>query len=104
MLEPGMTRTILVVYGHRCQYCGRKATDADHIIPMKLGGSDEPNNLTASCRNCNASKGARRLSDEVEKRVKLKAFIKADFVREIHQSYTSSVRASRELLSNTLKG
>jgi 5-methylcytosine-specific restriction endonuclease McrA len=45
--------------GYTCGYCGREATEADHIISKKSGGKDELNNLIAACRTCNASKGAR---------------------------------------------
>lgn len=41
-----------------CRYC--HATDApltvDHVVPVALGGSDEPGNLVAACRDCNAGK------------------------------------------------
>jgi hypothetical protein len=43
-----------------CRYCGAAAPDvklnADHVIPQSLGGSDKPENLVASCVDCNAGK------------------------------------------------
>ncbi|RZU66758.1 HNH endonuclease [Microterricola gilva] len=42
-----------------CAYCGGEATEADHVIPKKLGGKDELANLVAACKPCNSSKGAR---------------------------------------------
>jgi hypothetical protein len=30
----------------------------DHVIPVALGGSDDPSNLTACCRDCNAGKAS----------------------------------------------
>lgn len=43
-----------------CRYCGAAAPDvklnADHVIPKSLGGSDKPENLVASCADCNAGK------------------------------------------------
>lgn len=51
---------------HRCQVlnkygrpCGNTATTVDHIIPVARGGTDDPENLRAACRACNARKGAR---------------------------------------------
>lgn len=47
-----------------CFYC--KTTDAtqvDHLVPIKKGGTDEQNNLVASCRHCNSSKGAKSLKE-----------------------------------------
>lgn len=45
---------------HTCRYCGGTAPGVtltvDHIIPVSLGGSDEPENLVAACRDCNAGK------------------------------------------------
>jgi len=42
-----------------CQRCGLEGDTVDHIIPRKLGGSDEDNNLQVLCRTCNFSKGGR---------------------------------------------
>lgn len=47
----------------RCQYCGRKHNPfeltLDHIVPRSKGGSTEPENLCASCMECNQRKGDR---------------------------------------------
>lgn len=32
----------------------------DHVLPVALGGSDDPSNLEWACHRCNAQKGARR--------------------------------------------
>jgi hypothetical protein len=40
-----------------CVYCGRPADQVDHVIPQFRGGTHFPNNLVASCANCNALKG-----------------------------------------------
>lgn len=41
-----------------CRYC--HATDSpltvDHVVPVALGGSDDPSNLVAACKDCNAGK------------------------------------------------
>lgn len=46
--------------GHTCRYCGASAPDVkltvDHVIPVALGGSDEPNNLVTACEDCNGGK------------------------------------------------
>jgi hypothetical protein len=53
---------------HTCRYCGGKAPDValtvDHVTPTALGGSDDPSNLVAACRDCNAGKSSASLSDE----------------------------------------
>lgn len=41
-----------------CRYC--RSTDGemtiDHVVPIALGGTDDPGNLVAACRDCNAGK------------------------------------------------
>jgi hypothetical protein len=50
-----------------CQYCGRAAPDVvlevDHIRPVSKAGEDDIVNLITSCRDCNAGKSDRELSD-----------------------------------------
>lgn len=47
---------------YQCQYCGLRAPETaegltiDHVIPVALGGLDDPSNLVAACRDCNAGK------------------------------------------------
>ncbi|TMS00132.1 HNH endonuclease [Nonomuraea basaltis] len=47
---------------HTCQSCGATAPDVklepDHVIPVTLGGSDDPSNLQTLCESCNAGKSA----------------------------------------------
>jgi hypothetical protein len=45
--------------GYICQYCGSEATQVDHVIPRKAGGSHDLDNLVACCAPCNTRKGAR---------------------------------------------
>jgi HNH endonuclease len=59
---PGVREAILERDRHLCAYCGDKATHVDHRIPAVRGGSNDPDNLAASCPPCNFSKGA--LSEE----------------------------------------
>ncbi len=55
--------SILMRDKFRCQYCGFKGTNfeltLDHIIPRSKGGSTDPENLCASCFECNQRKGNR---------------------------------------------
>ncbi|WNM74331.1 HNH endonuclease [Gordonia phage Thimann] len=45
---------------HTCRYCGATAPDVpltvDHVVPVALGGADDPSNLVTACRDCNAGK------------------------------------------------
>lgn len=44
-------------YNRKCGYCGRdiqyKEMQVDHIHPRCAGGTNEPNNLMPTCRQCN---------------------------------------------------
>lgn len=54
---------VLARDGYKCQYCGGILNHAtvtyDHVIPRKLGGRTDWNNVVAACRSCNATKQAR---------------------------------------------
>ncbi len=43
---------------YTCRYCGVKGgrLECDHVVPLSRGGSNEPDNLTAACFDCNRSK------------------------------------------------
>lgn len=55
---------------HTCRYCGTSVSDGavltvDHVVPTALGGSDDPTNLVAACRDCNAGKASTSPDAEV---------------------------------------
>lgn len=56
---------VLDRFGHRCVCCGRSAAEvkleADHVIPVALGGPHRADNIQPLCRWCNAAKGARHI-------------------------------------------
>jgi len=37
----------------------------DHVKPKAVGGTDDPKNLTTACKDCNAGKAARKLSERL---------------------------------------
>lgn len=47
----------------QCQYCGNAVTHAeatyDHVVPRRLGGTTNWENIVISCRGCNQKKGGR---------------------------------------------
>lgn len=47
---------------HACRYCGATAPDVkltiDHVVPVALGGTNEPSNLVAACVDCNGGKSS----------------------------------------------
>lgn len=48
--------------GNKCRYCGASSEESpltiDHVVPVALGGTDDPANLVAACKDCNAGKSA----------------------------------------------
>jgi 5-methylcytosine-specific restriction endonuclease McrA len=55
-------KAMLLQQGHRCANCKtsiRKGYHADHIVPLKLGGSNDISNIQLLCRGCNCSKGGK---------------------------------------------
>ncbi len=68
--EPAPTRSpissevrtyVLQRDGFRCVYCGGSPErfHLDHVMPKSRGGTDDANNLVASCPPCNLYKGAK---------------------------------------------
>ena len=44
----------------KCYYCGRSGKlSYDHVVPLKLGGSNSIDNLVVACINCNSQKQAK---------------------------------------------
>lgn len=46
----------------KCWHCGHKVGEtfhADHLIPLKHGGTNWPNNIVVSCKDCNLRKGSK---------------------------------------------
>lgn len=59
----------------RCTYCGATPAEAelniDHVVPVTLGGSDIPENLTTACAPCNSGKSSTSPTEEVVAAVNL---------------------------------
>lgn len=67
MAIPKRTRyEVLARDNSTCVYC--KATDQpltmDHVVPVALGGTDDPSNLVTACKDCNAGKSSSNPSAE----------------------------------------
>lgn len=57
-------RFVLERDGHACRYCGVGGKLVlEHLHPLILAGTDEPDNLVAACQSCNNKKGAKTLED-----------------------------------------
>lgn len=49
--------------GYRCQYCGRRTSrlTIDHVVPRRLGGQHQWDNVVSACPSCNRKKGGKSL-------------------------------------------
>ena len=56
-LTPFERQQIYGKFGGHCAYCGCEITikdmQADHVVPLYLGGADDISNLYPACRACN---------------------------------------------------
>lgn len=51
-------RTLCRTYENKCLGCGQfKQLEADHVVPLSVGGSNRIDNIQPLCRSCNAKKG-----------------------------------------------
>lgn len=50
-------------YNNTCVYCGSRSEHVDHVIPVSRGGTNDEENLVASCRSCNIRKRNYLLSE-----------------------------------------
>lgn len=66
-LPKALRREIMERDGYTCQYCRQPNDPArltvDHLVPLALGGIDEPTNYVTACQPCNSRKAATPLAD-----------------------------------------
>lgn len=52
---------ILVRDRWRCRYCGGRAGEVDHVVPIDAGGARyDERNLVAACKRCNVRRARER--------------------------------------------
>ncbi|RVQ21919.1 HNH endonuclease [Sinorhizobium meliloti] len=50
---------LLDIFGGKCLKCETpERLEADHVLPVHLGGTNDLGNFQPLCRTCNAAKGA----------------------------------------------
>lgn len=55
---------MLLIYGHRCAYCGGGAGEVleiEHVVPLSRGGRHSIGNVVPACARCNQTKNDRLL-------------------------------------------
>ena len=69
-ISKSLRQQVINEAGYRCEYCRTSSRLTgmplvmDHILPSSLGGSDERENLSASCYRCNEFKGAKTKAND----------------------------------------
>lgn len=86
---------------HRCRYCGASAPDAkltvDHVVPVALGGSDDPSNLVTACRDCNAGKTSTAPDSPLVAEVSRRALIWSAAMEEVAAIRAQQAEDRKEL-------
>lgn len=69
-----------------CRYCrsAENPLTVDHVVPVALGGSDDPSNLVAACKDCNAGKSSASPDDSLVADVHADALRHAEMIRQAY--------------------
>lgn len=85
----------------KCRYCGTDANSIklviDHIIPIKLGGSSESDNLITACEPCNQGKSAHVLPMGLSDSERAKINQEREYLIEIAKLAKRAERAKKRL-------
>lgn len=88
--------------GHTCRYCGAQAPDVpltvDHVIPVALGGGDDPTNLVTACQDCNAGKSSTSPDDALVADVDASALLFARAVERATEMHRAELDATSRIL------
>ncbi|PIU67990.1 MAG: HNH endonuclease [Armatimonadetes bacterium CG07_land_8_20_14_0_80_40_9] len=70
-LQPSR-QSIFARDGYTCQYCGKVSRDLtlDHVVPKRIGGKKDWENLVSACKGCNNRKGDKTLKEAKMKLIK----------------------------------
>lgn len=92
---------------HACRYCGGAAPDVvltvDHVIPVALGGGDDPSNLVAACKDCNAGKTSTSPDAPVVADVNVRALEWAEAIKQAAEERRVSYARRTEIETWFLK-
>lgn len=78
-------------FSGRCAYCGNhielKDMQVDHIVPKRMGGTDDINNLYPACRRCNHYKRAEPLKVFRRMMLTLHERIRQNYICRVAEDY-----------------
>ena len=85
----------------KCRYCGAVAANSklviDHIIPVKIGGSSEFDNLLTACEPCNQGESARILPMGLSDTERAKINQEREYLIEIAKLAKRAEKAKKNL-------
>lgn len=86
-----------------CRYCGQMAPDVkltiDHVVPVALGGGDDPTNLVTACVDCNAGKTSTAPDQAIVEEVEAKAVEWADAMRRAGEMLAATPEPQRDYVA-----
>lgn len=91
--------------GFRCRYCGAAAAESgegltvDHVVPVALGGANDPSNLVTACRDCNAGKTSSSPDEHTVAQVADDALRWAAAVKLAHEEAQASLHAHEAVVA-----
>lgn len=93
-IEQGVSWAVYRRDGFKCRYCGADDVPltVDHVVPWEAGGPSTEENLVASCRKCNKTKG----------KLTLPEWMRHPRYRKVSQQLTPEVRQQNEELLGAL--
>lgn len=93
--------------GFACRYCGAMAPDVkltvDHVMPVALGGTDDPTNLVTACADCNAGKASVAPDSPIVADVEDDALRWARAMEAAQQLLAADLKAEREIVGGWLE-
>lgn len=98
-IDQATRHAVLFAWAHKCFYCGRHATNVDHIVPRSKQGTDVPNNLIAACSDCNRIKRDLWLPLPVLKETLFAAQQRSEFVTRAAEVLRQAEKLSIERIS-----
>lgn len=90
---------------YTCRYCHatNKELTIDHVIPQALGGTDDPDNLVACCRDCNNGKTSINPDEPLVEDVKNDAIAFRNALREAVAAMASSLEEETAYVDHVIE-
>lgn len=94
-IEQGISWTVYKRDGYQCRYCGKDGVPltVDHLITWEDGGPSIEENLVASCRKCNKTRGDMPYEE----------WLNSPYYRKISKNLRHDFKLDNEKVLHTLK-